>query len=62
MKQRKNDAITTEDVLLNLCQPDELPGSWVGQKELVRQIMAAWLLVGSGDYPLNPGLIGKPGG
>jgi len=29
--------------------------------ELVTQIKAAWLVMGSGDFPLNPRLIGKPG-
>jgi len=35
--------------------------NWVGNMELVTQIKAAWLVMGSGDFPLNPRLIGKPG-
>lgn len=55
------DSVTIDGVTLYLSQPDELPMDWVGQEELVTQMMAAWLVMGSGDFPLNPRLIGKPG-
>ncbi|UCH01122.1 MAG: MoxR family ATPase [Deltaproteobacteria bacterium] len=55
------DTATIDGVTIHLSQPDELPMNWVGQEELVTQIMAAWLVMGSGDFPLNPRLIGKPG-
>ncbi len=55
------ETITIDGVILHLSQPDELPMNWVGNKELVTQIKAAWLVMGSGDFPLNPRLIGKPG-
>ncbi len=55
------ETVAIEGVTLHLSQPDELPMDWVGQEELVTQMMAAWLVMGSGDYPLNPRLIGKPG-
>jgi MoxR-like ATPase len=55
------ETVTIDGVGLHLSQPDELPMDWVGQEELVTQIMAAWLVMGSGDFPLNPRLIGKPG-
>lgn len=55
------ETVTIDGVTLHLSQPDELPMNWVGQEELVTQIMAAWLVMGSGDFPLNPRLIGKPG-
>lgn len=53
--------IAIDDVTLHLSHPDELPMKWVGQKELMDQIMAAWLVVNPQDLPLNPRLIGKPG-
>jgi MoxR-like ATPase len=53
--------VTIDDVTLHLSHPDELPMKWVGQKELMDQILAAWLLVNSDDLPLHPRLIGKPG-
>ncbi|MBW1677543.1 MAG: MoxR family ATPase [Deltaproteobacteria bacterium] len=55
------ETATIDGVTLYLSQPDELPMDWVGQQELITQIMAAWLVMGSGDFPLNPRLIGKPG-
>jgi MoxR-like ATPase len=55
------ETATIDGVVLHLSQPDELPMTWVGQGELVMQIMAAWLVMGTGDFPLNPRLIGKPG-
>lgn len=55
------ETVTIDGVTLYLSEPDELPMDWVGQQELVTQIMAAWLVMGSGDFPLNPRLIGKPG-
>ena len=55
------ETFTIDGVTLHLSQPDELPMHWVGQKDLVIQIMAAWMVMGSGDFPLNPRLIGKPG-
>jgi len=55
------ETVTIEGITLHLSQPDELAMDWVGQEELVTQIMAAWLVMGSGDFPLNPRLIGKPG-
>jgi MoxR-like ATPase len=55
------ETVTIDGVILHLSQPDELPMNWVGQRELVTQIMAAWLVMGPGDFPLNPRLIGKPG-
>jgi MoxR-like ATPase len=53
--------VTIDDVVLHMSHPDELPMKWVGQRELMDQILAAWLVVNSDDLPLNPRLIGKPG-
>jgi MoxR-like ATPase len=53
--------MSIDGVILHLSQPDELPMNWVGNKELVTQVKAAWLVMGSGDFPLNPRLLGKPG-
>ena len=50
-----------EGVTLHLAHPDELPVRWVGQKELMRELLAAWLVVEERDLPMNPRLLGKPG-
>jgi MoxR-like ATPase len=53
--------ILIEGVTLHLAHPDELNLTWVGQEELMAQVLAAWLLVDEQDLPLNPRLLGKPG-
>ena len=55
------EKVNIDGVDLHLSEPDELPMSWVGQPELVTQVLAAWLVIGKGDLPLNPRLLGKPG-
>ncbi len=55
------EKVTINDVEIHLCEPDEVPLSWVGQDELVTQVLAAWLVIGDDDIPLSPRLVGKPG-
>lgn len=56
MKQATIDGIT-----LTLTSPVELSLKWVGQEELLRQLLAAWMVIDDRDIPFNPRLIGKPG-
>jgi MoxR-like ATPase len=53
--------VEIEGVQLHLAHPDEIPVRWVGQEEVMRQLLAAWLVVDPQDLPMNPRLIGKPG-
>jgi MoxR-like ATPase len=53
--------IEIEGVVLHLAHPDELAVQWVGQEELMRQLLAAWMVVNDQDLPMNPRLLGKPG-
>ncbi len=53
--------VEIEGVTLHLSHPDELQVRWVGQEELMRQLLAAWLVVNEKDQPMNPRLLGKPG-
>jgi MoxR-like ATPase len=57
----RDRTIVIEGVTLHLGHPDELPVRWVGQKELMRELLAAWLVVEERDLPMNPRLLGKPG-
>jgi len=50
-----------DDVELVLAEPVEQDLQWIGQEDLVEQILASWLVVGETDLPLCPRLIGKPG-
>jgi MoxR-like ATPase len=38
----------------------EIP-PWIGQREVLLQLLAAWARIDEGDLPLNPRLLGKPG-
>lgn len=53
--------VEIEGVPLHLAHPDELTVEWVGQDEVMRQLLAAWLVVDENDLPMNPRLLGKPG-
>ena len=55
------DKVIIDGVELFLTQPDEIPMVWVGQEELIAQVLAAWVVIGDDDLPLNPRLLGKPG-
>jgi MoxR-like ATPase len=53
--------VEIEGVPLHLAHPDELNITWVGQDEVMRQLLAAWLVINEHDLPMNPRLLGKPG-
>src|SRR5919112_4763837 len=53
--------VQIEGVTLHLAHPDELALRWVGQEEVMRQLLAAWMVVDAQDTPMNPRLLGKPG-
>ncbi len=55
------EKVVIEGVELALAPPDEIGVPWVGQEELVRQLLAAWMVVAPRDLPLNPRLVGRPG-
>ncbi|MBW2122964.1 MAG: AAA family ATPase [Deltaproteobacteria bacterium] len=50
-----------DDLELTLAQPTELRIQWVGQQEVIKQLLAAWMVIDEKDLPFNPRLIGKPG-
>src|SRR5512143_181348 len=53
--------VTIDDITLSLAGPVQLPLKWVGQEELLKQLLAAWMVIDEKDIPFNPRLIGKPG-
>src|SRR3984893_1118791 len=53
--------VEIDGVTLHLAHPDELTVAWVGQEEVMRQLLASWLVVDPQDVPMNPRLLGKPG-
>jgi MoxR-like ATPase len=55
------EKVSINGVELHLTGPDQVPLSWVGQEDLVTQVLAAWLVIDEEDFPLTPRLLGKPG-
>src|SRR5512141_1443582 len=53
--------VEIEGVTLHLAHPGALSVRWGGQEELMRQLLAAWMVVHEQDMPMNPRLLGKPG-
>jgi MoxR-like ATPase len=54
-------AIEVGGVRLHLSTPDATNQSWIGQDDVLRQLLACWLVVDPQDRPLSPRLIGPPG-
>ena len=53
--------INIQGVEIALGFPDEFAFRWIGQRDVLDQLLAAWLVVDKNDIPLNPRIIGKPG-
>ena len=57
----RSDTVRIEDITLHLSRPVEAPQEWIGQAEVLKQLLACWLIVHESDMPLSPRLIGPPG-
>ena len=53
--------ITIGDVQLTLSPADDSETTWIGQQEILKQILACWMLVDPKDLPLVPRIVGMPG-
>ena len=56
-----HEKVEIEDVHLHLSQPHDAAGEWIGQREILTQLLACWIVVDEKDLPLTPRLIGTPG-
>src|SRR6266581_7620728 len=54
-------SVQIQGVTLHLSQPHSVPSEWIGQREILKQLLACWLVVDERDLPLTPRLIGTPG-
>jgi len=50
-----------QGITLHLSSPDTTGPNWIGQGEILKQLLACWMVVGEKDMPLTPRLIGTPG-
>lgn len=53
--------VTIQNIDISLVFPDVFNFEWIGQKDVMDQLLASWLVIDEKDIPLNPRLIGKPG-
>lgn len=58
---RPSATVTLEGVELHLTTPVEEVPEWVGRRDVLSQLLAAWSTVEARDLPLNPRLLGRPG-
>lgn len=55
------ESVEIDNVRLFLSSPDRSQGEWIGQREILKQVLACWLVVDERDLPLAPRLVGTPG-
>jgi hypothetical protein len=48
-------------ITLRLAQPYVADTQWIGQQEILMQLLACWITVDAADLPLTPRLVGSPG-
>ena len=53
--------VEIDGVQLTLSRPNENTGQWIGQQEVLTQLLACWIVVDERDWPLAPRLVGAPG-
>jgi hypothetical protein len=56
-----SEQIEIDGVRLALSRPNDNLGRWIGQREILQQLLACWLVVSETDLPLAPRLVGSPG-
>ncbi|MGN6135286.1 MAG: AAA family ATPase [Aureliella sp.] len=56
-----DDVVEINSVQLKLSAPLSNTNEWIGQREILNQLLACWLVVDDQDLPLTPRLVGVPG-
>lgn len=56
-----SEKIAIDGVELNLSEPIQFSQEWVGQDEVLQQVLACWMVLHEKDLPLCPRIVGKPG-
>ena len=56
-----SEQVLIDGVHLHLSQPHQIKSKWIGQREILKQLLACWLVVSEDDLPLTPRLVGSPG-
>lgn len=58
---KPGSTLTVDGVPLKLSHPLEHQAEWIGQDEILMQLLACWLTIDDRDLPLTPRLVGVPG-
>src|SRR5690606_11969734 len=53
--------ISIEGISLHLAQPMTMGQEWIGNREILKQLLACWLVIDERDLPLSPRITGQPG-
>jgi len=57
----ETQTVQIDDISLLLGHPVSSDQKWIGQNDVLRQLLACWLVVHEADLPLAPRLVGPPG-
>ena len=61
MSSFTHQGVEVDGVRLQLSSPIDLNQEWIGQTEILDQLLACWLIVAKQDLPLSPRITGPPG-
>ena len=50
-----------DGITLTLSKPDSTKPEWIGQSEVLKQVLACWMVISNKDLPLSPRITGMPG-
>ena len=46
--------ISIDGITLHLAQPMSMGQEWIGNREILKQLLACWLVIDERDLPLSP--------
>jgi len=61
LSQPPSRTVQVDGVTLRLAHPDVTSQDWIGQREILTQLLACWLVIDEKDLPLSPRITGVPG-
>jgi MoxR-like ATPase len=54
-------SLVVDGVTVRLAQSLDLAQEWIGDREILKQLLACWLVIDQKDLPLSPRITGPPG-
>ena len=60
-QSRERERVEVQGISLQLGQAHATSNQWIGQDEILRQVLACWIVVDDADLALTPRLVGPPG-